>query len=134
MSAGTMPALDLPGLMMPGQFGPMMRVLPDRWAAVKNSAVSLTGTPSVMHTTNGISASMDSMTALLVNLAGTKITDTLAPVAAMASLTVPNTGTLTPSRNSTFWPALRGLVPPTICDPESIMRWVCFMPSEPVMP
>ncbi len=27
MSAGMMPALDLPGEMMPGQFGPMIRVL-----------------------------------------------------------------------------------------------------------
>ena len=89
MSAGMMPALDFPGLMMPGQFGPMMRVLPERWAAVKNSAVSLTATPSVMQTTSGTSASMASMTADLVNLAGTKITDTLAPVASTASLTLP---------------------------------------------
>ena len=83
MSAGMMPALDFPGLMMPGQFGPMMRVLPERWAAVKNSAVSLTATPSVMQTTSGTSASMASMTADLV------ITDTLAPVASTASLTLP---------------------------------------------
>ena len=27
MSAGMMPAFDLPGVMMPGQFGPMIRVL-----------------------------------------------------------------------------------------------------------
>ena len=27
MSAGMIPALDLPGLMIPGQFGPMIRVL-----------------------------------------------------------------------------------------------------------
>jgi hypothetical protein len=28
MSAGMIPALDCPGLMRPGQFGPMIRVLP----------------------------------------------------------------------------------------------------------
>ena len=31
MFAGMMPAFDFPGLMRPGQFGPMMRVLPDFW-------------------------------------------------------------------------------------------------------
>ncbi len=28
MFEGVMPALDLPGLIRPGQFGPMMRVVP----------------------------------------------------------------------------------------------------------
>ena len=28
MSAGMMPALDAPGLIRPGQFGPMIRVVP----------------------------------------------------------------------------------------------------------
>ena len=50
MSDGMMPALDLPGLMMPGQFGPTMRVVPDDSAYARNSAVSWTGTPSVMTT------------------------------------------------------------------------------------
>ena len=29
MSAGMMPAFDFPGEMMPGQFGPMIRVVPE---------------------------------------------------------------------------------------------------------
>ena len=32
MSAGMMPTLDYPGLVMPGQFGPMMRDVPLDWA------------------------------------------------------------------------------------------------------
>ena len=45
MSAGMMPALDLPGLMMPGQFGPMMprrlalRVGPERGGVVHRDAL-----------------------------------------------------------------------------------------------
>ena len=51
--------------------------------------MSLTGTPSVMITTRGIPASTASITADLVKAGGTKITETSAPVAAMASATVP---------------------------------------------
>ena len=60
---------------------------------MKNSAVSLTGTPSVITTASGISASIASTTAALVNVAGTKITVTLAPVASTASPTELKTGT-----------------------------------------
>ena len=95
MLPGMIPTLDCPGLIRPGQLGPMIRVLPDAWAMAKNSAVSLTGTPSVMTTTRGTSASMASTTAALVNLAGTKITDTSAPVASTASPTEAKTGTST---------------------------------------
>src|SRR5919112_1055245 len=84
MFAGMMPALERPGLIRPGQFGPTMTL-------------------------------------------------TSAPVSFIASATPPNTGTLVPSK-STLCPALRGLTPPTIAVPEASMRWVCFMPSEPVMP
>ena len=65
---------------------------------------------------------------------GTKMTETSAPVSSIASATVPNTGTVTPPSNSTVVPALRGFTPPTIWVPDASMRWVCFMPSEPVMP
>ena len=99
MSAGMMPALDCPGEISPGQFGPISRVF-DPWDRVKNSALSLTGTPSVITTASGISASIASTTAPLVNLAGTKITVTFAPVASMASPTELNTGT-EPCSNST---------------------------------
>src|SRR6478752_465289 len=78
-------------------------------------------------------ASIASIAAALVNAGGTKTTDTSAPVFSIASATVPNTGT-DPSANSADSPALRGLTPPTTSVPESSIRWVCFMPSEPVMP
>src|SRR2546429_2502808 len=134
MSAGMMPALDLPGEATPGQFGPMILV---RWPAAlaraQNSAVSCTGMPSVITMHSGICASIASITASLVPDAGTKTTDTSAPVATMVSATVPNTGTSVPFR-STVWPALRGFVPPTILVPAASMRAPCLRPSEPVMP
>src|SRR5690349_11382225 len=128
MSAGMMPALDLPGEATPGQFGPTILVrLPAALARAQNSAVSCTGMPSVITMHSGICASMASITASLVPEAGTNTTDTSAPVSAMVSATVPKTGTPAPPR-STVWPALRGLVPATI------MRAPCLRPSEPVMP
>src|SRR6201995_977075 len=89
--------------------------------------------PSVMTTASGMRASRASITASLVRSAGTKMTDTSAPVAVMVSATVPNTGTSVPF-SSTVWPALRGLVPPTTCVPAASMRAPCLRPSEPVMP
>src|SRR6185312_373397 len=134
MSAGMMPALDLPGEATPGQFGPMILVrLPAALAWAQNSAVSCTGMPSVITMHRGICASIASITASLVYAAGTNTTDTSAPVAAMVSATVPNTGTPVPF-SSTVWPALRGLVPPTILVPAATIRAPCLRPSEPVMP
>src|SRR4051812_30021856 len=133
MSAGMMPALDRPGLIRPGQLGPMIRVVPVVSACARNSAVSWTGTPSVITTSSPMPASIASRQASLVNAGGTKTTDTSAPVSAIASATVPKTGT-EPSAKSTLCPALRGFTPPTTVVPESSIRWVCFIPSEPVMP
>src|SRR5258707_8200954 len=93
MLAGMMPTLDSPGVMMPGQFGPMIRVVPDACAWAKNAAVSWTGTPSVITTTSAIPASMASITAPLVNFGGTNTTETVAPVSLTASATEPKTGT-----------------------------------------
>src|SRR4029079_11097089 len=87
-----------------------------------------------MTTASGILASMASITAALVNLAGTKTTVTLAPVASMASETEPKTGGATPESTSTCWPPWPGFTPPTMLVPEASMSWVCFWPSEPVMP
>src|SRR5215472_5118278 len=89
--------------------------------------------PSVITMTSGIWASIASITALLVPAGGTNTTDTSAPVAAMVSATVPNTGTCAPPR-STVCPALRGLVPPTTWVPAATMRRPCLLPSDPVMP
>src|SRR5947199_5003140 len=134
MSAGMMPALDLPGEATPGQFGPIILVrLPAALARAQNSAVSCTGMLSVITMHSGICASIASITASLVPDAGTNTTDTFAPVADMVSATVPNTGT-SPTPRSTVWPALRGLVPPTITAPAWSIRRPCLRPSEPVMP
>src|SRR5216684_2315980 len=134
MSAGMMPALDLPGDATPGQFGPTMRVwLPLALAYAQNAAVSCTGMPSVITITSGIPASTASVTAALVPAGGTKTTDTSAPVVAMVSATVPNTGTSAPPR-STVCPAFRGFVPPTTVVPAASIRRPCLVPSEPVMP
>ena len=102
-------------------------------AYAQNAAVSCTAMPSVMTTASGISASIASITESLVNAGGTKPTVTFAPVSAIASATVANTGSVTPSM-STLVPALRALTPPTTLLPDASMRRVCFMPSEPVMP
>src|SRR6202012_3951380 len=89
--------------------------------------------PSVMTMASGMRASIASIIAVLAPAGGTKITDTSAPVAAMVSATVPNTGTSVPF-SSTVWPALRGLVPPTTLVPAASIRAPCLRPSEPVMP
>src|SRR6478736_614938 len=134
MSAGMMPALDLPGLMMPGQFGPMIRVrLPVFTAYAHALAESWTGTPSVITTARPIFASIASMIASLVNAGGTNRTLTSAPVLSIASTTEPNTGCWLPSK-STVLPALRAFTPPTMVVPEASIRRVCLVPSDPVMP
>src|SRR5208282_3054639 len=51
----------------------------------------------------------------------------------LPAATVPNTGTSAPF-SSILWPALRGLVPPTIAVPAASIRAPCRRPSEPVMP
>src|SRR3954470_14734485 len=89
--------------------------------------------PSVMTTASPIWASTASRTAPFAPAGGTKMTLTSAPVSFIASATLPNTGTVAPSK-STFSPAFFGLTPPTIAVPEASMRWVCLRPSEPVMP
>src|ERR1051325_1066265 len=134
MSAGMMPALEAPGEAMPGQFGPMIRVFsPLAMLYAQNAAESCTGTPSVITTASGISASIASSTAALVKAGGTKMTDTSAPVSLMASSTLAKTGRAVPSK-STVVPALRGLTPPTTLVPAASIRRVCLDPSEPVMP
>src|SRR5690625_7473596 len=103
--------------------------------------------PSVMMTTSGMPASTASMTAPLAKAGGTKTTDTSAPVASLASATVPYTGTETlpawrssaprpmgVTSKSRLVPALRAVTPPTTVVPEPSMRRVCFWPSAPVMP
>src|SRR5262249_12200809 len=112
MSAGMMPALDLPGEATPGQFGPTMRVtLPFALAYAQNPVESCTGMPSVITMTSGIWASIASIAAFLAPAGGTKTTATSAPAAALVSAPVAETGPARPPR-SRCRPALRGLVPP----------------------
>ena len=139
MSAGMMPALDLPGEMMPGQFGPMIRVLfPWAHACAHTEALSCTGMPSVMTTARPISASIASMTASLANFGGTNTTLTSAPVSFIASATVPKTVRSLPPLSRppmvTVVPALRAFTPPTMFVPAAIIFVACLVPSPPVMP
>src|SRR6185437_1469249 len=139
MLAGVMPTRAWPGVMMPGQFGPMIRVLlPLDSLYAQAYALSCTGIPSVMTTSSGISASMASMIASLAYTGGTKMIDTSAPVFSMASFTLPNTGNSTGSSLTflcaTVVPALRALTPPTMWVPALSIRAVCLVASEPVMP
>src|ERR1700709_1313596 len=134
MFAGMIPALDFPGLIRPGQFGPMIRVFPPLATLYAQAPVeSCTGTPSVMTTASPIPASIASIMAALVNGGGTKRTAPAAPVLSIPSATDPNTGTSVPS-TSTDFPALRGFTPPTMVVPEASIRRGGFIPSEPAMP
>ena len=78
-------------------------------------------------------ASMASITAALVYGAGTKITDTVAPVACLASRTELKTG-IGSSSTVTEVPPLPGVTPAVTRVPNMTMRWVCLRPSVPVIP
>src|SRR6266576_1671788 len=85
------PILHAPGVMIPGQFGPISRVLFPRICAFTR-IMSITGIPSVMQTTRSRSASTASRIESAANAAGTKIIETLQSVFCFASQTVSNTG------------------------------------------
>ena len=71
MYPGMMPILHSPGLMMPGQLGPMSLVLLWVIIACFTRIMSCWGMPSVMHTTRSISASTASRMALAAKGGGT---------------------------------------------------------------
>ena len=71
MYPGMMPILHSPGLMMPGQLGPMRRVLDCEAMAFLTLTMSCWGMPSVMQTTRSISASTASRMAAPANGGGT---------------------------------------------------------------
>ena len=74
-----MPILHSPGVMMPGQLGPISRVgRPCRMRCTRT--MSRAGMPSVMHTTSSTPASAASRIASAANGGGTKISEALAPV------------------------------------------------------
>ena len=79
-----MPILHSPGVMMPGQFGPMRRTpLPaaaSRSRKPRARSMSLIGIPSVMQAISATPASAASTIASAANGGGTKIIEALAPV------------------------------------------------------
>src|SRR5215212_3781317 len=124
-----MPILAAPGVMMPGQFGPMRRdFFPPICAFTR--IMSMTGMPSVMQTTNSTPASTASKIPSAAPAAGTKITETLQPVSWRASQTVSNTGTL----SSNFCPPFPGVTPATTFVPYSMHCRAWKPPALPVMP
>ncbi len=82
--------------------------------SVQNSAVSWTGTPSVMTTASGMPASIASTTAALVNAAGTKMTRDVGAGLRHRLGDGAEHGHAWCRSKSTVVPALRGLTPPTI--------------------
>ena len=113
LSPGVKPILHLPGVMIPGQFGPSMRVpAKSRLSWLYRRASSWAGIPSVTQTTNGMPDSAASITAAAAPGAGTMTNDALAPVAPTASATVSNTG-----MPSTSVPPLPSRTPATTCVP-----------------
>ena len=71
MKPGMMPILHSPGVMMPGQFGPMSRVAVPCERGLHAAPCRCTGTPSVMQTTSSMPASAASRIASAANGAGT---------------------------------------------------------------
>ena len=93
ISPAVMPMLHLPGLIMPGQFGPSKRVAGKSRCNVANTrASSCAGMPSVIHTTNPIPARAASRIAAGAAFGGTAINEAVAPVAFTASSTESKTG------------------------------------------
>lgn len=74
------------GAMMPGQLGPIKRDLFCSSSRRFTLTMSCWGMPSVMQTTNGISASKASIIADAAAGGGTYITEAVAPVASFACL------------------------------------------------
>ena len=109
------PTLASPGVITPGQFGPIKRVeRPLRYSFTLT--MSAIGIPSVIVTTKGIPAAAASMIASAANGGGTKIMETLASVFSLASLTVLKTGRL-----RCIVPPFPGVMPPTMFVPYSII-------------
>ena len=112
MWPGMIPILHSPGVMIPGQFGPMSRAA-EPCSARFTLTMSLTGMPSVMATTSGMPAAAASRIASAAKAGGTKMTLAFAPVSFTACATVSKTG----MRSSNRVPPLPGVTPATSCVP-----------------
>ena len=134
MSAGMMPALDWPGVMRPGQFGPMMRVLLPLLHACAQKVGGVVHRDALGDDDREGDLRVDRLDdRVLGELRRHEDDGDVGAGGLHASATEPKTGTWVPSK-STDWPALRGLTPPTMLVPAASMRRVCLVPSEPVMP
>ena len=69
MKLGMKPTFPAPGVVIPGQLGPIIRA-PDPFSACFTRIISATGIPSVMQTIRPIPASIASKIASGVNAAG----------------------------------------------------------------
>ncbi len=105
----------VPGVTTPGQLGPTSRVRPPLMVRFTRT-MSRIGMPSVMATTRSRSAFAHSRMASAAKAGGTKMADTVAPVAAAASATELKMGTLY-CLYSKNWPPLPGVTPATTCVP-----------------
>ena len=114
MKPGIIPNLHSPGVIIPGQFGPII-LMPSLSANSLTSNISKVGMPSVIQIINSIPLSIASIIEGLQNLAGTKIIVAFASVACFASFTELKTG-----RSKWVCPPLPGVTPPKILVPYSI--------------
>src|SRR5688572_10703055 len=128
MWPGMIPTLACPGVMTPGQFGPMSRLFAPPTKCLART-MSATGMPSVMQITSGTPAAAASMMASAAAAGGTKMSAQLAPSLATASATVFHT-----ANPSCVVPPLPGVTPPTTWVPYSLHRAAWKAPSRPVIP
>jgi hypothetical protein len=112
-----MPILHSPGVMTPGQFGPIRRDLDFVQGALDLDHVE-TGTPSVMQTMSGISASMASRIASAAK--GWRHVDHGGVGAGLGPLRHRTRRSAIPGRfiGLPRSPPLPGVTPPTICVPK----------------
>ena len=128
MYPGIIPTFASPGVIAPGQFGPIsLAFFPSIY--LLTLIISRVGIPSVMHTTRLIPASTASTIASAANGAGTNISEVFAFVSFTASNAVLNTW-----KPSTSVPPFPGVTPPTTLVPYS-RHWVAWKsPALPVIP
>ena len=88
---GMMPTLASPGVITPGQFGPI-KVTPRSFTYCLANIISFTGIPSVIAIITFIPASAASIIESAAKAGGTNIIETSAPVFSIASFTVLKTG------------------------------------------
>ena len=124
-----MPILHSPGVITPGQLGPISRTGAPSMARF-TFTMSLMGMPSVMQTTSGTPASTASRMESAANGGGTKITLAFGRVSRAACASVSNTGTF----SSNFCPPLPGVTPATTLVPYASICRAWKDPALPVMP